>query len=367
MQTATLVRAGARRIGGMAREHLYLSTGLDLTAPESIQGIVNQRCNYKCRYCHFWRIKQYADEISIDEWQQALMSLKEFIGRYVIQFAGGEPFIKKGFVDLLAFCRANGIDWGVTTNGSALGATIVAKVVAACPTNFDVSVDSPDAAVNDLVRGAPGSLDAIGAGIARLRAERDRVGRYFPIRLTPTVSRSTFRSLPRLLAWAAAHGADTVDFHPVHAMPFWTAQMRAELWIGLDDIDAFRTVVDELVEMKRAGAPIETAEERLRSFPDQFLGLPVRAGIAGPCRTGMRDYIIESTGDVRVCWDYPSIGNVRAASAREIWRAATAKAMRAQTVACPKLGKECANSCLDHRSLLQEARRALMLLRAKAG
>ena len=143
---------------------------------------VIERCNFKCQYCHYWRYEKYSPEMSIEEWKQALLSLKDFIGRYSIKFVGGEPFLKKGFVDLLEFCHGQALDWGVITNGFAFRSNITPRVVAAGPSNIDISVDSPDAEENDLVRGAPGSLENIEAGIRSLRSERDRVQAKFPIR-----------------------------------------------------------------------------------------------------------------------------------------------------------------------------------------
>ena len=71
-------------------------------------------CNVKCRYCEYWRLKHYVQEMTIEEWQSALKSIKEFVGTFSINFSGGEPFIKPGFIDLLGWCHRNGISAGVT-------------------------------------------------------------------------------------------------------------------------------------------------------------------------------------------------------------------------------------------------------------
>jgi MoaA/NifB/PqqE/SkfB family radical SAM enzyme len=364
MDAKFLLRSGVRRLGGMAREGLYLRTGIDATMPESISCEVNERCNYKCRYCHFWRLDDYVNEMTIEEWQRTLLGLQEFLGRCTVQFIGGEPFLKKGFVDLLEFCRQNGIDWGVITNGSALTARISARVAAAHPTNIDISIDSPIDSINDFVRGAPGSLATIEAGVRRLRTARDDGNHHFPIRIKPTITRINFRSLPLLAEWIARCGADTIDFQPVHSVPFWTAAMRAELWPTPEECEEMRVVIGELVQQQKSGAPIETAAERLLSIPDQFLGRTVQTSIPGPCRVSLRKLAIKANGDVRTCWDFAAIGNVRHASPRDIWYGAAARGNRAQTVACPKVGAACANSCNDPRSLRQDIERGLLMLRS---
>ena len=47
-----------------------------------------------------------------------------------------------------------------------------------------------------------------------------------------------------------------------------------------------------------------------------------------PCRVGMRDFFIRTNGDVEVCFFYPSIGNIKEQSAREIWYGPKAQEIR---------------------------------------
>src|SRR5262249_4846101 len=164
-----------------AAEALYLRTGYDATKPVTFYGLVNEHCNVKCRYCEYWRLKHYTQEMSIEEWQKALTSIKNFVGTFSINFSGGEPFIKPGFIDLLTWCNRNGISAGVTTNGSALTPRNAAKVVAANPFNVNISVDAPNAEVHDYLRGYPGLFAKLSNGIRYLLFERKRQGKKFPI------------------------------------------------------------------------------------------------------------------------------------------------------------------------------------------
>jgi MoaA/NifB/PqqE/SkfB family radical SAM enzyme len=148
-----LTRLGAHHVRNAVAEEIYLRTGRDFTVPISIYGEVVERCNYKCRYCEYWRRPHYRDEMPIEDWKKALLDLKDFIGHYHIEFAGGEPYIKKGFVELLTFCGEQGLKWGVTTNGGAFGnQKVVDWTVAAKPFNINISIDSNDARVHDYER-----------------------------------------------------------------------------------------------------------------------------------------------------------------------------------------------------------------------
>jgi len=76
MNVIELARIGADHVRNAVAEEIYLRTGRDVTVPISIYGEVIERCNYKCRYCDYWRRPNYRDEMSIDEWKKALLDLR---------------------------------------------------------------------------------------------------------------------------------------------------------------------------------------------------------------------------------------------------------------------------------------------------
>lgn len=349
-----------------ATENLYISHDVDVTKPSQIRGMVNQRCNYKCGYCNCWNMDEYKDEISIDEWKSALDSLKDYLGRFTIQFAGGEPFLKKGFIDLLEHCNQQDITWGVITNGSAFTDKNIQRIVAARPFNIDVSVDSHQHAVNDFARGYEGGLSKIEYGVKLLRQYRESSHQDFSIRFKTVVSKINFLDLPEMVVWAEKIGVDMIDFSPVRPRWNWTEKEKNAIEISTDlDYKALDRVVSRLIKMKQSGAIIETPEEKLLSMSILFKGKTVFSGVA-PCRVGLRDYHILADGDVEVCWTHPPIGNVIKQSAQEIWTGERAKEIRKNTVACSLFGtQKCASSCLDHRTPLQEIKRAMLILHHK--
>ena len=257
MKTTTLARLAFKHAYSHAAEEIYLKTEHDYTKPVTFYGLVNERCNVKCRYCEYWRLANYKDEMSIDEWQKALLSVKEFVGTYSISFSGGEPLIKPGFLELMAFCHAHGIHSGVTTNGSALNRKNAQKLVAARPFNLNVSVDAPDAALHDYLRGWPGLFQKLSDGIKYVREERDKAGLDFPIIIKTTVNSKNFRVLPDMVSWVKQVGATALNFQPVDR---WTPETYDELWIEESDQGELRKVVDAMLALKRRGEPIMNNE-----------------------------------------------------------------------------------------------------------
>jgi MoaA/NifB/PqqE/SkfB family radical SAM enzyme len=360
MEFNRILALGLRRIEQELREAVYIRTDFDVTRPHVIQAIPTERCNYKCLSCSCWRADQYPRELTLDEWTQALLGLKRFVGPYTVQFGGGEPFVFKPFVPLVEWCHAQGIDWGVITNGSAFTPSIVERVVAARPLNVSISVDGASAAVHDRSRGIAGSLDRIARGIVQLREERDRRGASFPIRIKPTVHRLNFREMPALLRWTQDVGADTVDFSPVRPA---TPEVESMLWLQPEDEAALTEVIETLIDARRRGAPIETDEPKLRGFIGHFKGEVVLPSVA-PCRAGMREFHILPNGDVRTCWFYPSIGSVLDDDPQTLWQGTVAAEQRSTQLQCSRFGsKDCASSCLAHRTLAQDWKRLLVMTR----
>ena len=353
IEIATVAKNHARNAFA---EELYLHTGKDFTRPVTIQGIVNEVCNYKCRYCECWRLPVYRPEMSIEEWQLAIQDLKSFLGRFHIEFSGGEPYVKKNFVDLIEFCHSAGVSWGVTTNGSAfLSEKIVRRTVAARPFNINISIDSKRQEIHNYSRGIDGSLDRITEGLANITRIRREEGLDFPVIIKPVVHRLNFRYLPEMVDWIRTIGGSVINFQPVDR---WTPETHNELWIdSAEDLADLVKVRDQLLAMKRAGAPILNSELILNAWEQHFRELKAPEEYR-PCRVGMRNFFIRPDGDVEVCWYYKPIGNIKTSTVREIWYGEEARQRRQETVGCDSL---CLFTCLSQKTLGDKVKMALTL------
>jgi radical SAM protein with 4Fe4S-binding SPASM domain len=140
----------------------------------------------------------------------------------------------------------------------------------------------------------------------------------------------------------------------------WTPETYDELWIEEPDLPELEQVIDQLIAMKRAGAPILTPEQVLSLMPDHFRGNKASPDIM-PCRIGLRNYVIKTNGDVESCvHGFPVLGNVKIQSAREIWYNQKARKVRSDTVACDKL---CLITCMSQTSLGDRVKMGLQLVK----
>ena len=351
-----LARIAAVELDSLVREESYLYLGIDRTKPVRVQAQINERCNYRCRSCTFWRLPQYHHELSIEQWENALASLRTFIGRYAVLFLGGEPFLKPGFVRLLELGQEKGFDCGVVTNGSLLRRETIRRLVAAQPIVLDISVDGPTPETHDVSRGVAGSLAIIERAIGALREESARQGTPLTIRIKSVLHALNFQSMSDMAAWTVRVGASCVDINPVAR---WSPETYSNLWIEPDRIAELSTIVDELIRQRRAGLPIVTSERRLSTIPDHFLEREIPPHY-DQCRAGLRNYFIGVTGDVTVCGSFAPIGNVRDQEARAIWYGEEARLRRRETVDC---ATKCAFGCYTKHPINQMIERASVILR----
>ncbi len=77
---------------------------------------VTNRCNSRCKTCNIYK-KQNTDELTLDEWEKAARTIGKDV--FWITFSGGEPFLRRDFVDLICLfynlCRPSIIN--IPTNG----------------------------------------------------------------------------------------------------------------------------------------------------------------------------------------------------------------------------------------------------------
>ena len=355
MNLAKLSRLGLKHLKNSLAEQKYLKHGYDATQPVTFYGLVNERCNNKCKYCEYWRLDKYSEEMALDEWKCALQSVKDFVGEYYISFSGGEPLMFKGFLDLLLWCHEQGIQAGVTTNGVMLREATVRKLVETHPANVNISCDAPLAEIHDDVRGMPGSFEKISNGIGLLLQESRSQKKRFPIIIKTVIHAANFRLLPDQVVWAQRMGATAINFQPLDE---WTPETTNELWIGSEHLAELQGVVNKLLEMKTQGAPIMNSETTLKLTVPHFRREKASQDTL-PCRVGMRNFFIRPNGDIEVCFFHPIIGNIKKNSAKEIWYGATAQEIRKQTVHCNRL---CLHTCLAQKSIFDKVKVGLRLL-----
>ena len=230
------------------------------------------------------------------------------------------------------------------------------KIVACRPFNTNLSLESNEPEIHDVLRGVPGAFTRTTQAIRFLAKERQAQKVEFPIIVKPTVNKLNFRRLPDMVRWAVDLGV-IVNMQPLE---HWTDATK-DLWIDESLHGELQKIIDQLIELKASGAPLLTSEAVLKLLPAHFRGEKAPRSVL-PCRVGMRNFFMYPNGDVTHCFKFPSIGNLKHNTAREIWHGEQGKKQRKATLKCEQL---CLYTCLSSKTLVDKAKMAIRLLRGR--
>ena len=282
---------------------------------------VTRACNLACRHCRASaQGEPHPDELSTTE---ALAFLDDLAGLEtppMLIFTGGEPLLRADIYDLAAHAKDRGLSCVMAPNGTLLDARAAARLKDCGILRCSISLDGPDAARHDLLRGVPGAFEGALKGITALR------GVGLPFQINTTVTRANlgcFKDIARLcveLGAAAWHifllvptgrGADMADesiaAEEYESLLNWFYDFRSQTPMRLK-----ATCAPQYYRILRQRAKAEG----LKVTPENF-GLDA---VTRGCLAGMGFCFVSHVGEVQPCGYLElSCGNVRQAAFGDIW------------------------------------------------
>jgi MoaA/NifB/PqqE/SkfB family radical SAM enzyme len=306
------------------------STDRGLAKPTRVIFCVTLRCNIKCRQCAIWRMPN-TDELTTDEWKKVIYDLRQWLGPYRVQLAGGETFVREDIPDIVKYASENDVLTGVVTNGTMITDELAERIVGSGLGYMHVSVDGIKPETHDFIRGIPGLHEKTMAGLDRLL--KAAKGSGMSLCIATVIMKQNMHELVDLVEWVEkTEGLDGIIFNPlgptVDSDPDW--YRKTELWF--DDLAAINKVIDRLKDLKKKGAkilnPPEQFDEMKTYFERPFLLM------RDNCRVGITNLSITSDGYMHTCFKMPALGNVREISPREAWNSSEAREIRRKIKSC---------------------------------
>jgi SynChlorMet cassette radical SAM/SPASM protein ScmE len=147
-----------------------------MRSPRSVDIEVTSKCNLKCLYCYYFDNPAVSyQDLPTEEW----LTFFDELGRIAVMdvcLAGGEPFLRSDFKDLLEGIVNNRMRFSILSNGSFIDDDIVEFIVGTKRCNqVQVSIDGASAADHDSCRGK-GSFESAVRGIKTLQMHGVPVG-----------------------------------------------------------------------------------------------------------------------------------------------------------------------------------------------
>ena len=254
---------------------LKVMAGLGRT-PLFISWNVTFKCNLRCAYCG--AVDAPHREWDTEKIAQGLGDLYRSGARW-ITFGGGEPLLRSDIETLITKAKDIGFTVFVSTNGHFVPDKLdLLRQV----DNVNLSLDGPEA-IHDQVRGT-------GAFADTMRAADTLRKNGMPFSYQCVLAKHNLDSLKETLAIAKEQGA-WVMFQPATQ---WLDSSTAPNPVA-PPVDAYRAAIQELLALKKEGAPVANSKAGLRHlalWPDHA---PIR------CLAGRLMAVVEPDGTLLSC------------------------------------------------------------------
>lgn len=303
-----------------------------LCKPTAINIDITNRCNCRCKQCDIWKSDE-GTELPTEAWKAILIKLKEWRGLFNLTIGGGEPFLRKDIVELIAFASRHGILTNVLTNGILINEKIVSQLEHSGLDRIAVSIDGLSRETNDITRGIKGAFEKTLKAVNLL--SKMKSGPL--VTVSTIIMKTNLNDLVEMAKWADAKGINGILFQSLNAnfatnyKPDW--YKTNELWI--DNYDDVCRVLNELIKMKRQGIRIINSVEQLEDMKAYFKN-PNATTEKRNCKVGWQNFCIVPNGDVQLCYQMNPIGNVFRDSPEDVWCSEKAKQLRKNIKYCKR-------------------------------
>jgi len=221
--------------------------------------------------------------------------------------SGGEPFLKEGFEQIIIHMHKIGLEYGIVTNGSAIGATVLNTMVNHKPLIVGFSLDGLGSTHN-YIRQNSQSYRSVLKSVSMVKAGG------IPTAAITTISKLNIGELGHLMDLVAFIGFDCWQIQL--SMPFGRMKEHID-W--LIDQDEFWSVCQQIICFRKRFPHIKIeAADCFGPAPGNVIRDEEQYG----CGAGITGVGIDACGNVLPCLSLRGsdvCGNIREQSLREIW------------------------------------------------
>ena len=308
--------------------------------PFRILADLTDRCNFRCPTCSKWRVKP-GDEMDTLEWRKILMKFKNKTLTRRISFAGGEATLRKDLYDLIRYAKEVNLNVTVVTNGFLLSEDMLKGFEEVGLDGLVISLNGIKKETHDPSRGVEGSFDKIRSILPELKRFN------LEINLETIIMGTNLDELIPLARLAKDNGLYGIHYQVLADVSAHYALVNKKMpdmaddwynenrfWIK-DPVKASR-VIQQLINLQKNGYPILNPTDQLTKMIRYYSAPQTIKEIK--CLGGLSSFYIDPYGDVRICYGFEPIGNIRESDPLSLWRSQKARVIRRQI-------KQCDNMC----------------------
>jgi radical SAM protein with 4Fe4S-binding SPASM domain len=291
--------------------------------PERLVLELTRACNLRCKTCYVSAAKPRKNELKTDEVIDLLEEVSDH-GTRTVAFLGGEPFLRPDLSELVETALGLFEEVQVSTNGTISDDGFFRRFHCRPKLVVQVSLDGPDAASNDAVRGAGSHSRA--SGFLEL-AEKHGIRSA----ISGVLNKHNYNLVGDLCDYAHGKGCFLAIFHKVHVSG--RAENSPEIFPTTAELKhGMGVLLEKFNQYERNG-------QMVVDFPHNrcFRGDHALDAVYPGCHFGRAFAYVTSVGDLVCCSHLQEgdfkYGNIRDKGFIDIWQKSPAlERMRQLTV-----------------------------------
>ena len=188
-------------------DQLRVPPDFHLASPLIVWLEVTRACNLRCSHCYINAGRARPEELDTAEMFSLLDDLKE-LGVFSLVLAGGEPFLRRDFLDILAYASELGFILAVVTNGSYLTAEILEQIPRE---NCRITLSIDGLQSHQAIRGGDSTFELMAEKLELMKT----MG--VPHSVSTVISKANIHELEEMLLWCEDNDVifRTVTFNPL--------------------------------------------------------------------------------------------------------------------------------------------------------
>ncbi len=285
------------------------------------------RCNMRCVFCYDSSGTGHCSE------EMSTIQIKDIIDQcsdldvVAITYGGGEPFLRKDFMELLKHSKKYNIRSFILTNGTLITKEIAREVARCLDLRYDivqVSLDGPNPMVHDRQRGVPGGFEKTMEGIKNFM----QAG-IAPI-INTVLTQKNYQYIPEMIPFLIEHGLSNYRVLRLHPLGRGRDAEFYNQWKLSQPQSEF---INNFLNQKREEliGQMHISDDSACMFfmnsPEvrsQIAKLPGKEPASYACGAGTSKISIAPDGSVYPCsymYDFPElkIGSLRENTIKELW------------------------------------------------
>jgi Fe-coproporphyrin III synthase len=278
-------------------------------------------CNCRCVMCDIWKENKNLKQLTEEDVQGLLSSLKKFGTKQVVM-SGGEALLSPNFFRFCEILKKEKIKISLLSTGLTIKKN--AAQLLEWVNDIIVSLDG-DEALHDAIRNIPGAFNKIKEGVQYIKS----INPDYKITARTVIHKLNYKSWPLIIESAKQMGIDQISFLPAdvssHAFNrevLWNNAKQNQIMLQKEELPVLQEMINNIIQDYQAEFDnyfIAESAVKIQKIHHYYSALHnLNPFPYKKCNAPWVSTVIEADGTVRPCFFHDALGNIHENSLDEI-------------------------------------------------